>query len=87
MERAEYDACRAQHKRTAMSFRWSLLMLAVAVGYGISLVSTLLVGAVVALALVVCLLRLLGVWSRSRWLTRFPELVDNPNVKWVDEQS
>jgi Flp pilus assembly protein TadB len=62
---------------------WSLVLVAVAVGFVAGVALNLVVGAIVTVALVAAF-QPLHLWlDRARWLKRFPELADDPKVKWI----
>jgi O-antigen/teichoic acid export membrane protein len=83
MDRAEVEAYRERHEPIRAMIWWSFVLVALASGYGVGLAWSLLAGAVVTVALIGAFLRLQLWWDRARWLKRFPELADNPNVKWI----
>jgi hypothetical protein len=63
------------------SVSWALIVLAVAAGYAVSLLTELWVGALVTSALLPVVVRVLISWDRTRLVRRFPEL-DSPDTKW-----
>jgi hypothetical protein len=79
---AEVEAYRRRHQRTRAILWWSVVLVALGVGYGIGLVWSLLVGAVVTIALIAAAQPLYLRWDRACWLKRFPELAHNPNIRW-----
>jgi hypothetical protein len=60
---------------------WAMVVLAVAGGYAISLITELWIGALVTLALLPITVRVLFLWDRARLIGRFPELA-GPETKW-----
>jgi hypothetical protein len=77
--RMSFDAYREHHRCIARRVWFAGVFASVTVGYAVSLASSLLIGGVVALALLVSaeLAHRVG-----RAVKRFPEL-DNPNVGWA----
>jgi O-antigen/teichoic acid export membrane protein len=83
VDRAEVEAYRKRHARTRAVIWWSLVLVALAFGYVVSLALNLVVGAVVTVALIGVFQALYLRWDRARWLKRFPELADESKVKWT----
>jgi hypothetical protein len=81
VDRAEFEKYAQSQARARASLGWSLVALALAAGYAISLVTELWVGALVTLALVPVAVRILFSWDRARLIRRFPEL-DSSSTKW-----
>jgi hypothetical protein len=52
-------------------------------GYGIGLIASLLVGAIVTVALIAAAQLVFLRWDRTSWPKQFPALAHNPNIKWV----
>ena len=82
MDRGEFEAYREHRARAGLVISWTNLVLALAIGYALGLVWSLLVGALVTVALVAAGRQAHIWWERTRWLRRFPELADDPNLRW-----
>lgn len=82
MDRAEFDSFRERHSRNRRIAWWLIVVICVALGYRISLFATLLVGAVVTVALIAAVQPIFLRLDRTVWLKRFPELRDDSRVKW-----
>jgi hypothetical protein len=82
MDRAAFEAYRKRYARTRSMIWWSLVLVALAIGYFVGLVLSLVVGAVVTVALIGAFQEVYIRSDRARWLKRFPELADDPRVKW-----
>jgi Flp pilus assembly protein TadB len=78
---AEFEKYARSQARARASLGWSLIALAVVVGYAFSLWTELWAGGLVTLALVPVAVRVLFSWDRARLVKRFPEL-EGPNTKW-----
>jgi uncharacterized membrane protein YhaH (DUF805 family) len=78
MDADEVAAYRRRHARVRRTIWWSLTLAILVVGYGIGLVATLLVGAVVTVALIAAAQPVFLRWDRASQLNRFPSLPTIP---------
>ena len=83
MDLAAVEAYRKRYARARALIWWLLVLVALGVGYGVGVVWSLLAGGVVTVTLIASFLRLHLWLDRARWLKRFPDLADDPRVKWV----
>lgn len=83
MNAAEFETFRKRHHHIRKRIWWSIVLIAVGVGYGVSLAASMLVGVIATLAIIAATQPVFLRWSRAAWEKRFPELADNPNVKWT----
>jgi hypothetical protein len=81
VDRAEFERHALSQARPRGWLWWSLVALALALGYAVSLLVELWIGALVTLALLPVAVRVLFLWDRARLIRRFPEL-DGPDTKW-----
>jgi hypothetical protein len=82
MRNMSFDAYRQHHRRVARRAWFAVVFVSVAVGYAASQASSLLIGGVVTVVLLVGAEIVYRGVDKAVWLKRFPEL-DNPNVRWA----
>jgi hypothetical protein len=82
MDRAEFDSFRERHVRNRRIAWWLIVAACVVLGYWISLLATLLVGALATVASIAAIQPVFLRWDRAVWLKRFPELGDETRFKW-----
>jgi hypothetical protein len=82
MRGMSFEAYREHHRRVARRVWFAVVFLSMAVGYATGQASSLLIGVVVTLALLVGAEIAYRRVGKAVWLKRFPEL-DNPNVRWA----
>lgn len=82
MDRAAFDSFREQHIRNRRIVWWLIVAACVVLGYGISLLGTLLVGAVATVALIAAIQPIFLRCDRAVWLKRFPELKGDTRIRW-----
>jgi O-antigen/teichoic acid export membrane protein len=76
MDSSELSAYRRQHHRRRAIVWWTIVTFALVVGFAVEMASSLMVGAVVAVALIAAVQPVYLHWDRARWIRRFPELAD-----------
>lgn len=81
VDRAEFERHAQSQARPRAWLWWSLVAPALGLGYAISLLVELWIGALITLALLPVAVRVLFWWDRARLIRRFPEL-DGPDTKW-----
>jgi hypothetical protein len=82
MRSMSFDAYREHRRRGARRVWFAVVFVSVAAGYAASQASSLLIGCVVTVALLVGAEIAYRRVDKAVWLKRFPEL-DNPNVRWA----
>jgi hypothetical protein len=77
-----FDAHSERHRRVARRIWFAVACVSVAAGYAAGQASSLLIGGLVTVALLVSAEIVYRRVDKALWLKRFPEL-DNPNVRWA----
>jgi O-antigen/teichoic acid export membrane protein len=76
MDSSELDAYRQRRHRSRAIVWWTIVTFALVVGFTVGMASSLVVGVVVAVALIAVVQPVYLRWDRARWIARFPELAD-----------
>jgi hypothetical protein len=82
MHSMSFDSYREHHRRVARRIWFAVLFVSVAAGYAAGQASSLLIGGLVTVALLVGAEIVYHRVDKAVWLKRFPEL-DNPLVRWA----
>src|ERR1700738_1354411 len=82
MHSMSFGEYREHDHRVARRVWFAVVFVSVAVGYAVSQASSLLIGGVVTVALLVGGEIVFRRVDKAVWLNRFPEL-DKPNVRWA----